>query len=1135
MSNKRILKTIWKRMVNEKSISEFYIHYLKKSVNDIYEVILYLIQKINEKHFFETWKNITENEILKNIEESSITFLLDDILNIYSFDKSTYEETYNKLWFKTVKDTELVNKWIINLNPEIFNSKTIDSFFMLFNMMYWKHIEIEEYKIPFKKKKDWETEIKILDNKDIIYTYNKIFYLISLYNFFIDNKSLFISEDLRQRKQKQIDEEIKIIEEQMKKEQKIPDKKIYNRNADKELTFKEIIEYYINLKDNIEKLEEENKQINNPKDIQYIKNKEKIYKHQSYLDNIKDIFEKWKYDIEILEKIFKLMLKKWIHFNDIHTDFVQISKTIILLKYVNNIVDINMFFIILTYMYKNKDLKKETVDILKIFISNKEKCISPFFENIENNLKIEEKYNNINKFLKELQLNQKEEKIEVKIEKTEWGEEEIKVIQEHKKKHKHKKENKDIEKEADKKIQFNDFINTLNKYKDEIIDYILNKENNLIWKEILNQYVLYYIKQKWFDINNISEFNYTHFIDLIKIIYNNFNYIKTDTFKEYNDYLIQNNKNLFSIWYNIISKSKNLDAKNLQYFIEFILPRISELNNSELSILYIFYLFTINENTDIVHTNDFSLFVYEDYCFILSDRINLKMLTSLEIFLTENKEYRKKKHIFVIWLYEFILSYKEKYLNNFSMPWNTSHYFKELIKYMYYKWTKVSEISITWYYTRQVWYVLIRENDAYRVVEWENNNSYSELLPFSVISNFIKDIMTQWWQVQDEILSDTEFEISWVMYRVAVIKDWDLIHIQIRRWDKPWIDPDYKSEYFRLWTHPIENRESEISLYDSYKKDDVEMLIRYAIQTKWLMIFSAPTGSWKSVSQRNLMDAVVKEKINKEKVFTKVIEITDTIEYRDLNITQVKMDMAEQNSYWARALKRAKPDYIVFSEIRDADFMRTALDLSKTWWVMTTMHAFDILETLQQLKSWWDMIWMSMVEIINSIKIIISQILYPQVKSDILDNKKELLKEYYLWTNKKDKEEKNRYLIWYKNEFISAIESKWASNEKANEIWEKFYNTILEKEILGVVPKDLTRPKLAYEIATKTTAQTMLWKELELKNLDYFKAVKLYNPKEETIIKSILDKKSPITAIDLCSMWVLPFVIEKMYNNWELQ
>jgi energy-coupling factor transporter ATP-binding protein EcfA2 len=396
----------------------------------------------------------------------------------------------------------------------------------------------------------------------------------------------------------------------------------------------------------------------------------------------------------------------------------------------------------------------------------------------------------------------------------------------------------------------------------------------------------------------------------------------------------------------------------------------------------------------------------------------------------------------------------------------------------------------------------------------------------------LKDIMELWWTVREWISTDTNIDIWWILYRLNIAKDWDAIKITARRWPWPAEEPDYISNSFRLITKEIEKKQEEITLYDSYNKEDIINLINYAVEKRWLMIFAAPTGSWKSVSMRNLMNEVLKIKIEKEKQFVNIFELSDTIEDRNLNMVQLEMDWEDIATYWWLILKRSAPDYIIYWEIRDETFLWWAIDMAKTWSVMTTMHSFDVLAAIEQLKSWWDKINKSLTEIMSSVKIIISQMLYPYIK----ENYENIIEKELIANSKEEKEEILKKVIWYKKDFVQSLLNNWFSKDESNKLWNEFYSMFKDLNLIWIKDLKYFRPKLWYEIITQSQINKILkwdWTDLRIENMNYKEAVlNLYMPKETTILRSILIQKSPIIALESCSKSILPFAFLKMKEEW---
>jgi len=132
-------------------------------------------------------------------------------------------------------------------------------------------------------------------------------------------------------------------------------------------------------------------------------------------------------------------------------------------------------------------------------------------------------------------------------------------------------------------------------------------------------------------------------------------------------------------------------------------------------------------------------------------------------------------------------------------------------------------------------------------------------------------------------------------------------------------------------------------------KKDVNKILEYAKQKKWLIIISWQTWSWKSVSMRNLLNHVF-EDAQKKWYFRKIATFEDPIEVENLNFIQIQA-RKEELPKMLLFIKRADLDDALVWEIRSYEMLPWILESSETISTYTTSHQANVSTWLQLLKN----------------------------------------------------------------------------------------------------------------------------------------------------------------------------------------
>lgn len=117
-------------------------------------------------------------------------------------------------------------------------------------------------------------------------------------------------------------------------------------------------------------------------------------------------------------------------------------------------------------------------------------------------------------------------------------------------------------------------------------------------------------------------------------------------------------------------------------------------------------------------------------------------------------------------------------------------------------------------------------------------------------------------------------------------------------------------------------------------------------QSQGIIIITGPTGSGKTSTLYNSLQAVATENVN-------VVTVEDPVEYVLPRITQTQVNEAAGMTFAAglRALLRQDPDIIMVGEIRDSETALAAIRASLTGHlVLTTLHTNDAVSAIPRLK-----------------------------------------------------------------------------------------------------------------------------------------------------------------------------------------
>ena len=213
---------------------------------------------------------------------------------------------------------------------------------------------------------------------------------------------------------------------------------------------------------------------------------------------------------------------------------------------------------------------------------------------------------------------------------------------------------------------------------------------------------------------------------------------------------------------------------------------------------------------------------------------------------------------------------------------------------------------------------------------WEEKvieeNIQMPILSVEIIKEIIITIIWENWyeNFESTMELDTSYSLQqWDRYRVNCYKD------------SAWY-----SIAFRIIPSKIPTIE-ELGLWDTVKQ--------MCNRSKWLIIVTWPTGSWKSTNLAAMIDYINK---NHKK---HIITIEDPVEF---SFTSDKC-LINQRQIWShtkgfdiamRSALREDPDIIMVWEMRDPETIKTAITLAETWHlVLSTLHTNDSVQTIDRI------------------------------------------------------------------------------------------------------------------------------------------------------------------------------------------
>ena len=631
-----------------------------------------------------------------------------------------------------------------------------------------------------------------------------------------------------------------------------------------------------------------------------------------------------------------------------------------------------------------------------------------------------------------------------------------------------------------------------NNFKEKEIQYLISKESNKYqefkyWDFIdekikENYYEKYYSKflmQKEFIekfshsfLQNYQDFElfYKNYLQLIwnkeyfKPIFEEFDWISHKDFLENPKF---NNSNIIELinkkeklWKKIKSLSEEYNVW-IDFLEESFVKKFNDIfiqldNSAKIDIIYFINFILTTPWVSVKIEDSFIRVNVWSKVFVFFSNPSFEVMNNIAIFFENNDQ--EKEKIFILMKNNFYYFLNQAFLSNLNLTW-VQQEFKNVLEYAYHN-DNISDISIFGSKTLNAAYTIIREWKLYNLVKFKNWSESSYLMLFKTLEKIIENIINLGWAISETKVVDTTVTIGWVEFRTSIIRDWDRIWLTFRKnWHKSKLKLT-KEELRKKYNIEYENTElvdasESIPLEASYEKDDIEIMKRFALQDEWIFWIVWKTGSWKSVSIRNVLNYIFAQKIQ-EDVYMKIITLEDPIENKNLNFTQYNAKWKELMEF-IKGIKRADPDILLIWETRNYEMLLDVLEFSSMMWIFTTLHASSLLSTLFLLWQYAIRAEVWLTDVLNQTKVIISQKLLKRQKP-------KFTAEHCIengWLKYYEEEWKRNLLEWvfkdYFSSYISEIEDA------------RGWDNILSKEKILLDLTDMKR--------TIKQEQQLFWKQ----------------------------------------------------------
>lgn len=294
------------------------------------------------------------------------------------------------------------------------------------------------------------------------------------------------------------------------------------------------------------------------------------------------------------------------------------------------------------------------------------------------------------------------------------------------------------------------------------------------------------------------------------------------------------------------------------------------------------------------------------------------------------------------------------------------------------------------------------------------NNSIENTSKNEVIEIIKSVIWINWY---DNFLISKEADSSYLL------ENWDRYRVNC------YIDSMWYSIAFRLIPNKIPTLE-ELWLWEQIKE--------MCSKSKWLILVTWPTWSWKSTNLAAMINYINKN-------YSKhIITIEDPIEFSFSS----EKSLINQREIWShtsafanamRASLREDPDVIMIWEMRDPETIKTAITLAETWHlVFSTLHTNDSVQTIDRIIDVFPSSQQSQIrmQLSQSLIWVISQRLIPRDDKEWRIAARELLIS--------DDAVRNLIITWKTHQLYSVLE-----------VWKNKWMILMDKYLLALYTKKI--------------------------------------------------------------------------------
>lgn len=229
-------------------------------------------------------------------------------------------------------------------------------------------------------------------------------------------------------------------------------------------------------------------------------------------------------------------------------------------------------------------------------------------------------------------------------------------------------------------------------------------------------------------------------------------------------------------------------------------------------------------------------------------------------------------------------------------------------------------------------------------------------------------------------------------------------------------------------------------------------------KSKWLILVTWPTWSWKSTNLAAMID-YINTNFNKH-----IITIEDPVEFS----FKSKKSLINQREIWnhtkwfnnaIRSVLREDPDVIMIWEMRDSETIKAAITLAETWHlVLSTLHTNDSVLTLDRIIDVFP--WNQQ----NQIRMQLSQCLIWVISQRLISRSDQEWRVAAREIMISNDAVKNLIMTWKTHQLYSVLE-----------VWKKEWMILMDKYLLVLYNKEIiSKETLMSYIRDKETVEMLI-------------------------------------------------------------